>query len=139
MNKKLIEKGRELLASVPAEEAEETIRFIIDYIVEETRIGLGLVHTEESVKTPIFDKIDDVYREASKIRNCYFCSGTDIDPNDEEFNKDTHVCMYCTLKLANYTKAMGIEPRLIFPLAGERRVQKSTMILTTGMKPEKMN
>jgi len=139
MNKKLMEKGRELLASVPSEEAEETIRFIIDYIVEETRIGLGLVHTEESVKTPIFDKIDDVYREASRIRNCYFCSGTDIDPNEQEFGPDTNVCLHCTLKLANYTKAMGVEPRLVFPIAGERKVQKSKMILTTGMDPEKLN
>lgn len=134
-----MEKGRGLLASVPSEEAEETIRFIIDYIIEETKVGLGLVEVEGDIKTPIFDKIDDVYREASRKRNCYFCSGTDIDPNADEFGPDTHVCMHCTLKLANYTKAMGIEPRLIFPIAGERTVQKAKMIFTTVMDHEKLN
>lgn len=67
---------------------------------------------------------------AKKIKNavneCYFCN-KDIDPNETEFTKDTHLCLFCLLKAANVLTACGVDPRKLSEIIHKREVQKTKL------------
>ncbi len=106
--------GINVLNSLPTEDAHSVIEFVISYVFTEVKVGLGLIDLpegDEDTELHIFNKIADIYEEAAG--NCYFCSES-VDPNEDEFNTETELCMMCKLKLANYTEALGIPASKVF-------------------------
>ena len=101
------EKGFNELEKIGLEKAGFIVEFIVQYIEKEVGVGLGVIDAGETIETPIFDRIDDIYRDAAS--SCYFCAGTEIDPNEVGFTKSTKLCPICRMKLANVAKALGIE------------------------------
>jgi hypothetical protein len=106
-----------ILNAMPVKDALCILEFIMDYVIMETRVGLGLVDVPDDMEEPdisslkMFNKIADCYEEAAA--GCYFCSEV-VDPNEDEFGPDTRLCMMCKLKLANFTAALGIPAQKVF-------------------------
>lgn len=98
-------KGHAILSKLSVEERALVVEFLTQYIVVEVQVGLGVIKADGFVSTPIFDRIDDVYRDAAS--DCYFCAGTEIDPNDVKFTNDTKVCPHCQIKLNNFRQAIN--------------------------------
>lgn len=122
--------GIDAINSLDPEIANEIMTFLLTYVMTEVRVGLGLVDTEEDPgELKIFEKIADIYEEAAG--DCYFCSDA-VDPNADEYGPDTRVCPMCALKLANFTTALGIDPRGVFKGMAPRKVQKKRI---TGVMP----
>ena len=104
------EKGYSLLANLPSEDHGLILEFIMQYIVKEVEIGLGVVTTDEHIETPFFDRIDDVYRDATK--DCYFCAGTNVDPREIPFTKDSVLCPQCYMKVRKFLMFRDAEKTL---------------------------
>jgi hypothetical protein len=122
--------GIDAINSLDPETANRIMTFLLTYVMTEVRVGLCLVDTEEAPgELKIFDKIADIYEEAAD--GCYFCSDL-VDPNADEYGPDTRVCPMCALKLANFTQALGIDPRGVFKGMAMRKVQKARI---TGVMP----
>ncbi len=83
---------------------EDKDKVLMDDVIAEIRIGLGLVKPKdgedwvrlEQMELPLFDRINEIYQEAAG--GCYFCS--DIDPNEKDF--DGNLCPICKLKAKRY-------------------------------------
>lgn len=117
--------GRAILKNLPPDELESVLNFLLEYVFDEVKLGLGVIDPPDGMEEPdiedlkIFNKIADIYEAAAG--NCYFCSQA-IDPNEDEFGPETELCLMCKLKLANFTEAIGIPAGKVF----------------NGMKPRKM-
>ena len=109
--KEIREKGYSALKKLPTEEQGFIVELLMQYIIKEVEIGRGVVTPDKPTETPFFDRIDDVYRDS--VSDCYFCAGTEIDPRETPFTKDTVVCPQCQLKLASYQRLRNtLKPKL---------------------------
>ena len=118
----LIEKGREILSKLSDEDGTAVIAVVTHIIIEDVKAGLA----GDSEDRPVFELIDQEFRRA--VGHCYFCN-KEIDANETEFNLDTHLCLFCQLKVANILTAVGVDPRGLFPDIGERFMQKTKLRL----------
>ncbi len=84
------------------------IKLILFVIRLECEVGLGLIDDEDfdDLSLEFFHQIHDIYQKAAG--DCYFCK--DIDPNEIRFDKDTQLCITCKQKMANFLRAIGIDP-----------------------------
>jgi len=89
-----------------SDDPDGIIRLIIYIVAMECEIGLGLLEEGEDLELQFFHQVNDVYQRAAG--DCYFCK--DIDPNEIRFDKDTQLCITCKQKMANFLRAIGIEP-----------------------------
>ena len=118
--------GIEAINSLDPKIANRIMTFLLTYVMTEVRVGLGLVDTEEDPgELKIFDKIQDIYDEAAG--DCYFCSDL-VDPNEDEYNSQSRICPMCTLKLANFVTALGIDPQGVFKGMTPRKIQKARIV-----------
>ena len=85
------------------------IRLILYIVVMECEIGLGMLEEGEDLELQFFHQVNDVYQKAAG--DCYFCK--EIDPNEIRFEKDTQLCITCKQKMANFLRAIGIEPNKV--------------------------
>ncbi|MBU1052651.1 MAG: hypothetical protein KKC46_02340 [Proteobacteria bacterium] len=120
------EEGIALVNSIDPDTASRIVTFLLTYVTTEVKVGLGLLDTEDDPgELKFFNKIADIFEKAAG--GCYFCSKT-IDPNADEFSKDTRACPACALKLANFVQALGINPGTVFKGMKHREVQKARVI-----------
>ena len=118
--------GRAILKNLPPDELEAVLNFLLEYVFDEVKLGLGVIDPPEGMEAPdiedlkIFNKIADIYEAAAG--NCYFCSQA-IDPNEDEFGPNTELCLMCKLKLANFTEAIGIPAGKVFNGMKSRKMQ----------------
>jgi hypothetical protein len=110
------------LQGIDEKKAYKVIRYLAELLLTEIQDGLN-----GDSEGPFFKMVDKMYREAKEIKGCYFCD-PEIDPNATEFNKDTRLCMFCRLKVANILQAFNIHPSVLFPEIGDRKVQKARVI-----------
>ena len=118
--------GRAILKNLPPDELEAVLNFLLEYVFDEVKLGLGVIDPPEGMEEPdiedlkIFNKIADIYEAAAG--HCYFCSQA-IDPNEDEFGPETKLCLMCKLKLANFTEAIGIPAGKVFNGMKSRKMQ----------------
>jgi len=116
-----IERGRVALGRLTENDATAIIALATSIIIQEVKAGLAGALEDES---PIFDIINQEIKNAAG--ECYFCN-KDIDPNETEFNRNTHLCLFCMLKVANILTAVGVDPKKLFEKIGKREVQKTKL------------
>uniref|UniRef100_A0A6M3JLP0 Uncharacterized protein n=1 Tax=viral metagenome TaxID=1070528 RepID=A0A6M3JLP0_9ZZZZ len=90
---------------------DDIIALIVSLVVVECKAGLGLADHDGS-ELIFFETIHEVYQWAAG--DCYFCQ--DLDPNEIKVDKKTHLCTTCKQKMANFLRAIGVDPGKI--LAG---------------------
>ena len=114
-----VKEGQDILFKLTDKEAKVITAYIVNLVLADVKRGL-----EGEEPSPLFQAIDEEYRKASK--GCYF-HDNDIDGNETEFNLDSHLCLFCMVKLANILQAFGISPGCLFPHMSERGVQKTRL------------
>lgn len=102
----------------------------VDQDLADTMMMISLEAVLDAVKegmkgevNPVYAKIREIMFE-NKIESCYFCNDH-IDPNEQEFNLDKSLCLFCQLKLANILVALDVNPKRLLPLVGERKIQQT--------------
>ena len=123
--------GKEAMDAVGDRYADAIISFTLHCVELDCEIGLSIGdYADEEfidIDTPIFNEIDNMYRDAAA--GCYFCDNS-IDPNADEFNQDTKMCLICQLKAGNLLTACGFDPCNLFPiLVMPRNIQKTRINL----------
>lgn len=108
--------GIDALNCLPSKQQQAVVDFLIDHVMTEVKAGLGLLGLSDNEavddgELAIFNKIADIYEEAAG--GCYFCSEA-VDPEEDEFGPEVKLCLICTLKLANFTEALGIPAHKVF-------------------------
>jgi len=88
--------GHRILTEMSDGDSRNVLKFIASIMVNEVRFGLGLDDMEIDQPLPLFDLINEQYKEAAE--GCYLCDKT-IDPNEEIPPEKQHVCMECSMKL----------------------------------------
>lgn len=116
-----IEQGKAILDRLSEEDITAVVTLVVSAIVEDVKAGLAGNLKEES---PVFNAINQEYKNAAG--ECYFCN-KEIDPNEIEFNQDTHLCLFCMLKAANILTAADVDPKRLFEKIGKREVQKTKL------------
>ncbi len=106
LKRKSAESKKALEALMASSDPDAIIKFIVEVILAECEIGLGLMDWDDDDELKFFNQINDVYQEAAG--DCYFCR--ELDPNEIKFDKNTQLCMTCQLKMRNFLRAIGIEP-----------------------------
>ena len=117
---RLLERGLEVLSQIQDDDSMAIVSLLIQSVMDEVEAGV----TGQEIG-PLFEMIDGIYRKA-KDSKCYFCN-EDVDPNETEFTKKTHLCLFCLLKVANILTAAGLDPKKISGIAGNRRIQKTRL------------
>lgn len=115
----VIEQSLKILDNLPDEAVIPLIGLIAYLFLEDMRIGLS-----GGEQHPFFKKVDELYKQIHG--ECYFCN-RDIDPNETEFTQDTHLCLFCLLKVANILTAAGVDPKKLSEKIGKREVQKARL------------
>ena len=83
------------------------IKVILEVIVAECELGLGLTELDDDdMVLDFFNQVNAVYQEAAG--DCYFCC--ELDPNEVKFDRNTSLCMICKMKMRNFLRAIGIDP-----------------------------
>ena len=113
-----MERGKRILKNLSKEDGSAVISVIFAHVIED--VQRGIAGSKEN--NPAFDVINKIIQTAAG--QCYFCNKK-IDPNETEFNRDTHLCLFCMLKVANILEACGVDPQKLFPKIGKREVQKT--------------
>ena len=113
-----MERGKRILKNLDDDDGSAVISVILAHVMEDIRLGFS----DPKGNNPAFDIVNKIIQTAAG--QCYFCS-KGIDPNETEFNRDTHLCLFCMLKVANILKACGVKPQKLFPKIGKREVQKT--------------
>jgi len=126
LNKKNKPPGLKVLESMDSDMAGQIVSFILNIMMTEVSIGLGLIDIEDEldddIDLAVYQNINRLYQEAAG--HCYFCSD-EHDPNETEIDSNSIFCMSCRLKLANFVQALGIDPGKIFRGMPQRKVQVS--------------
>ena len=122
--------GAAILKNLSQHEQKAVMAFFAAWLRAELSVSLGLIDDDGAfAETPLYDIVAEIYRDAAG--KCYFCDH-EIDPNEIEINAKTHICPMCSLKLANFVTALGIDPsKLMRGIFGPRTVQE------TRIKPKK--
>ena len=107
LRKKNAAAKKALTALQETKDPDAIIKVILDVIVAECEIALGLIELDDDdIVLDFFDQVNSVYQEAAG--DCYFCC--DLDPNEIKFEKSTPLCMTCKMKMRNFLRAIGIDP-----------------------------
>lgn len=116
-----IEKAKEILAGLPDEQVGNIVKYLTETFLEE--IHLGLEGEVEYKDAPFYELVDRIYQE-HEVKGCYFCDRS-IDGNAVPFNypDKTEICLTCQIKVANLLKAFKINPAVLFPGMGDRKIQ----------------
>lgn len=121
--------GVEAFNSVDESISDAIVIFAVRCILAEVEAGLMLGEFADEkyidLETPLFDEIDALYQESAE--GCYFCD-ENVDPNDEEFNQFTQLCLTCQLKVANIVTACGKDPTQMSLICAEPRTIQKTRI-----------
>lgn len=70
--------GKEILDAMPDEEADTVIKFVLNYILAECKVALGLTEVPDEDKEELehlfFDDINEMYHQAAiKYEKCPVC------------------------------------------------------------------
>ena len=68
-----------------------------------------------------FTAVEEAYSD--ELGKCYLCSRI-VDGNEEEFNDQRYLCLFCSVKVANILIACGVDHKKYFPAMEDRPVQK---------------
>jgi hypothetical protein len=123
LHPRYIREASKLLDTMPEKDIMNIAKLFWSIFLTEVRDGL-----ERKELGPFFEMVDKLYEEAGYgpgyAPNCYFCDHV-IDGNAEEFNLDSHLCLSCTVKVANVLTAFGIDHRILFSGMAERAIQRT--------------
>ena len=79
-NQRIPPRGIQLLNAMPKDDANEIVQIIMEVILKEVRVGLGLSPGPDELK--FFELVNDIYKEY--YGRCFFC--------DIEVEDPSHIC-----------------------------------------------
>ena len=88
--RKAVHPGMQILRALPEDDANQIVQVIMEVILKEVRIGLGLEPGTDELK--FFELVNDVYKEY--YGGCFFC--------DIEVEDSNQICIIHHKKLVDY-------------------------------------